>query len=154
MYDEHMKDENGLSQDREIWKDWEGLCQVSSEGRIRDAEGKILRLASCGNGYQSVTLWHRNFKVHRIVAEAFIGKCPGRGYAIRHKNGNKSDNRAENLVYARKHNAIQVRCAETGEGFGSIKEAAERTGGTYSEIWKAVTGKQETAYGYHWERID
>lgn len=49
--------------------------------------------------------------------------------------------------------SIRVRCVETGLTFRSIKEAAEKIGGTYSEIWKAVTGKQETAYGYHWERI-
>lgn len=157
MYDEHIKDENDLSQDREIWKDvkdWDGLYQVSSEGRVRDAEGKIIKPKIDQDGFYRVRLWKKYYPLHQIVAEAFIGDRPGRGWCAKHRNGKRNDNRAENLMWRRKSEVIPIRCVETSLTFRSIKEAAERTGGTYSEIWKAVTGKQETAYGYHWERID
>ena len=41
----------------------------------------------------------QNFRVHRIVAAAFIGPCPD-GMEVAHNNGIASDNRLENLRYA------------------------------------------------------
>jgi hypothetical protein len=43
-----------------------------------------------------------NLFVHRIVAEVFIGPCPG-GMICRHLNGDPADNRAENLAWGTWH---------------------------------------------------
>lgn len=59
----------------EIWKDikgYEGLYQVSNLGRVRSLDKIIIRT----DGYNVITLWNNNvskqFKVHRLVAIAFI----------------------------------------------------------------------------------
>lgn len=40
----------------------------------------------------------RDFRVHQLVALAFIGDCPA-GQEVRHGNGNRQDNRRDNLSY-------------------------------------------------------
>ena len=47
-----------------------------------------------------------------------------------------------------------VRCIETGDVFGSIKEASESFGIDRWKISNAINGKRETAGGYHWEKAD
>ena len=51
-----------------------------------------LRVNLCQDGKQ------KNFRVHRLVAEAFIGPEPI-GHQVSHNNGIPSDNRVENLSY-------------------------------------------------------
>lgn len=51
-------------------------------------------------GYLRIKLWnhkqHKNFSVHRLVVEHFIGKIPN-GYVVDHLNGNKNNNYVTNL---------------------------------------------------------
>ena len=53
-------------------------------------------------GYMHVTLrcnqTKRRYSVHQLVALTFHGLRPD-GYVVRHRNGNASDNRPENLIY-------------------------------------------------------
>jgi len=135
-------------------KDWEGLYEVSSEGRIRNMDGKILKPITDQNGFCRVKLYRKYHPVHQLVAEAFIGERPGKGFCARHKDGKRQNNRADNLEWSRKNKKIAVRCVEAGTVYASIDEAAEKGGFNYSTIWAAVAGKTETAYGYHWERAD
>lgn len=87
----------------EIWKPvkrWDGLYEVSSEGRIR-RNGRVLRPGKIRGGYVQATasLHTRVIKyalMHRLVAETFIGELP-ENFQVNHKNGNRSDNRVENL---------------------------------------------------------
>ena len=102
----------------EIWKDikdYEGLYQVSNLGRVRSLDrdtvfkdGRTRHFYGCirsagynsSTGYKSVTL-NKNGKkhsrdVHRLVAETFI-QNPNNLQCVDHINGNKTDNRAENL---------------------------------------------------------
>lgn len=87
-----------------------GIYSVSDRGRIRrDAPGqgtwpgRIYRPHTDKKGYLRTQLvapsgQARLRSVHSIVADAFLGPCPA-GCEINHKNGNKSDNRPENLEY-------------------------------------------------------
>ena len=94
-------------------KDYEGLYEVSNMGRVRSLdriiidskgrkhpfEGKIMKLQSDRYGYLYISLnknGKRKFKVHRLVAEAFISNPEGKKH-VDHINTNKEDNRVENL---------------------------------------------------------
>jgi hypothetical protein len=85
--------------------------QVSDQGEIRRAfpggsnaakVGRLLKLRRDRKGYERVNLSSqgvvRTFKVHSLVAEAFLGRCPA-GQQTNHKNGVKHDNRVANLEY-------------------------------------------------------
>lgn len=98
--------ENQTEQWRDI-KDYEGLYQVSNEGRVKSLnyrqtkQEKILKAFSNNHGYLMVAL-SKNGKpihklVHRLVAEAFIKNEEGKQEEIDHINGIRDDNRVENL---------------------------------------------------------
>lgn len=93
---------------REEWKPiagYEGRYSVSSDGRIRSEKtGKIMAtgLTKASGGYANVKLLdgsgQKTFTVHRLVADAFvINDEPDKKVEVDHVNGNRMDNRAENL---------------------------------------------------------
>jgi len=96
----------------EQWKDidgYEGLYQVSDRGRAKRVAGgpsthagRILKPIKHPNGYLTVTLYRggksKQMLVHRLVAIAFLGDPPP-GCEVNHKNGDKTDNRTENLEW-------------------------------------------------------
>ena len=99
----------------EIWKEikgYEGLYEVSSEGRVRSLDrwvvsdrcrswrkGVLLK-QSIVLGYKQVGLCkdgkYKGYKVHRLVAQAFISNQFNKP-DIDHINGDRSDNRVDNL---------------------------------------------------------
>ena len=104
----------------EIWKavvGYEGSYEVSNHGRVRSLDrvairfykstgkerpypivGKVLKMPTNDEGYRSVCLSGRERKVHRLVADAFLGERPLR-YEIDHINNDRTDNRIMNLEY-------------------------------------------------------
>ena len=87
----------------EIWKEikgYEGLYEVSSEGRVRKLiKGNYLTFKN-SNGYQRVGLCIHSkqkwFLVHRLVAQAFIPN-PDNKPEVDHINCDRNDNIVENL---------------------------------------------------------
>ena len=87
----------------EIYKKIEGKqnYSVSNIGNVRnDKTGRILKLNKKSNGYLQVMLGRKTtpLYVHRLVATAFVGN-PLKKPQVNHINGDKGDNRAENLEW-------------------------------------------------------
>lgn len=102
----------------EVWKDikgYEGLYQISNFGNVKALEksvwnGKtnlyfpeIIRKPNFDkDGYLNITLSKnskaKTFKIHRLVAKAFIDN-PGNLPEVNHKDGNKSNNFVNNLEW-------------------------------------------------------
>ena len=98
-------------QDTEVWC----VClsaqnyEISSLGRVRRCRpgpgthvGKILKQKHNNSGYLVVCLsenCHQTTRyVHHLVAEAFVGPRP-LDYEVNHEDGNKLNNRSDNLQY-------------------------------------------------------
>ena len=81
------------------WEDYE----VSDLGRVRNVRrGKIKSQAVYWNGYRYVCLHgngiHKNKKVHRLVALAFIPMIEGKNY-VNHIDFDKDNNCVDNLEW-------------------------------------------------------
>ena len=91
---------------------YEGLYEVSNTGRVRSVDryvktcygsyrlhkGKVLSPGIRPDGYLVVSLQYRMFRVHRIVAEAFLPN-PDNLPQVNHKDEDKSNNRVDNLEW-------------------------------------------------------
>ena len=107
----------------EVWKDipgYEGMYQASNMGRVKSLprsspivykDGRIANrtlreriLTPCINrhGYESLVLRRagedRTYEVQRLIAAAFLGPRP-EGQETRHLDGDRLNNRADNLAY-------------------------------------------------------
>lgn len=88
---------------------FEGWYEVSDRGRVRRVRGgngthvgRMSKISLDAYGYPRVSMSknsdRRMYKVHRLVAEAFLGPCP-EGMGVNHKDADKTNNAPGNLEY-------------------------------------------------------
>lgn len=94
---------------------WKGYYEVSDTGRVRSITrvvitkkgpmvftGKTLKQNRVEGGYYHVVLSRPGkqtaVNVHRLVARAFIGRCPP-GMEVCHRDGSRTNNHWRNLRY-------------------------------------------------------
>ena len=130
----------------ERWKPvpgYEGLYDVSDQGRVRswhkggserDSLRKTSKILSDGRSrYVLVGLSKNGIKntmlVHRLALEVFVGPCPP-GMECCHNNGDKHDNRIENLRWdtrsANMLDAVEHDGHNCGEKYGRSKLTTEQ----------------------------
>ena len=166
-----------------------GKYQISNLGRVKSLyvinnktksivhREKILK-QSIRTNYYGITLSkngiHKNFTVHRLVAEAFIPN-PDNLPEVNHKDENKLNNEVSNLEWCDKkynmnygegakkskaqarlnmiNNSKPVQCVETGVIYPSAAAVEKLTGIPACSISSARTGHYKTAGGYHWKYV-
>lgn len=171
----------------EEWKDvvgYEGYYQVSNMGRVKSLkrvtnnqfckQDYFLKQTKTNAGYLKVILIRNskrtNKNIHRLVAETFIdnsNKLP----CVNHKNGNKQDNRVENLEWVnfkqniehairnelKKSRGIKMYNPSTKETVSFIirKDINKYLNRKVSQdlITRCCNKKRKTAYGMIWEYI-
>lgn len=86
------------------WADvpgYAGRYAISSQGEIRRQDGSVNRGWKNDNGYMRCDLYidgHREVRyVHELVLLAFVGPRPGYDYHACHNDGNRKNNRLDNL---------------------------------------------------------
>ena len=141
---------------------WNG-CGYKKEGN------KFLKLKENNNGYKYVILHKNNIKyqkyVHRLVAEHFLDNKFNYSQ-VNHLNGNKSDNRIQNLEWCSVSENIlhryrilekkkkKIKCLETGNIFLSCKEADEYLNVSKGSVSKVIRGLREHVKNFHFVKIN
>lgn len=155
----------------------DGLVEVSNTGRVRSVVrphprggvrgGQELALSTNTHGYKFIRVRGRNYTVHRLVALAFIPNEADYP-VVNHKDGDKANNRAENLEWCtRSHNTAHA-FRELGREahnkvpivgvngarevrFSSLTEAGD-AGFNIPNISAVLAGRRKTAGGYMWRK--
>ena len=157
--------------DEELWKEWpqDPRIKVSNKGNVvsyKRGGCYPLKVSHNNYGYQMVSVGHASSQsVHRMVADTWIDN-PNQYKEVNHINGNKDDNRVENLEWTTRSENMRhayrtglnkqvtpVRIPETGEVFESQSECARRLGVSQAAIWNCLARRQSTCRGYHLEPV-
>ena len=150
---------------------YEGLYAITTCGKVwSHRRQRFLKPADNGHGYLQVILCkdgvRKHYRVHRLVAEAYIPNPENKQY-INHKDTVRNHNWVNNLEWAtakenknyvgnkpyEKGTIKKVRCVETDTIYKNIADAGRQTNICERGIHFALTGKQKTAGGYHWEYV-
>lgn len=165
---------------KEEWRDiigYEGRYQVSNLGRVRSLPSEFKGMHLKGYitngyvdsiGYMHVTLSGKSYKVHRLVAKAFIDN-PNNYPCVNHIDEDKTNNRTDNLEWCTyKHNANHgTRNARIAKNesipiiqydldgnevrrWDSATSAARFFGVRRWTITGCLKGRQHTSCGFKW----
>lgn len=128
--------------------------------------GGYLQAFMCEKGKMHVR------KVHKLMQDVFFEPDPEKP-EINHINGNKRDNRLENLEQCSRlenqHHACEhglwthpdnagrpkrkVRIVETGDVYDSLSSCAEAVNGDVTNLCNCLRGTRKTHRGYHFEYV-
>lgn len=166
---------NGIGECKSLGKSWK-----IKEGHVVNAKTRILK-GGRNNKYVVYTLYKNRigvrFFAHRLVASAFIPNPDNKKF-VNHKNGNRSDNRIDNLewctssenelhsyrVLGKTHSTTwkenfpkkmrKVMCINTNKIFNSITEAAEIMHLHRRCVNRVAAGERKHTQGYNFKFIN
>ena len=188
--------------DEEIWRDikgYEGLYEVSNLGQIKSLDrykytkgrygimktkikGRLLKPCLNHDGYEEIVLSKdgksKMYRLHRIVAETFINNFDNKNQ-VNHKNGNKLDNKVQNLEWCNCkdniHHALKNNLMKPAKGkehymakevgkynennqliekYDTIVQAGKLNKISDTNIIHCLKGRTKKAGGYKWKYMD
>lgn len=136
---------------------------------------EILRYVNKNNGYVYVQLWNdakfKNIRLHKLVAENFIENVDNKPQ-INHIDGNKENNRVDNLEWCTckeniqhayknnlKTNTQQIKIKQFDkkhkfiQEFDSLSEASKILNISIGNISQCINGKRKTSNSFIFERV-
>ena len=161
----------------EIWKkvDEAPEYQISNQGRLKNKHGRIQNPRPRSDGYipANITIngkFRSGVLVHRLVAKAFVPNPLGKEI-VTHLNGNRGDNRAENVKWSTIEEKSSLRKAPKEGGrvrkvfqmnsegtiikeWSKIRDAAKTLKILPSNISACASGIISTAGGFVWKYFD
>ena len=175
----------------EIWKDiagFDGVYQISNLGRVKSLDrvinieykdrigtrrikGRLRKPTKDKDGYLVIGLGKGNYKIHRLVALAFIHNTNNYPQ-INHKDGNKSNNTVTNLEWCsnaeNQNHAFKIGLKKTKQ-FAKVDLISDKVIRIYhslqdvmndidkidpSTLVKVCKGKRNEHCGYKWLYAD
>lgn len=112
--------------------------EVSNLGNVRkyvNSTDTVAMKINQYSGYSSINYESNTYHVHRLIADAFVPN-PDNLSSVNHKNGDKTDNRAENLEWVSQSSNFyknyvkgsdsrkKVYCKELDKVFGTLQAAS------------------------------
>lgn len=148
--------------------------ELSNYGNVRNIKRNNILSGNMDNNYKSVCLRDNitkkgiYFKIDRLVGDFFLDGKTEEKNIILHKDGNKLNNKSDNLEWATSEQLMKAKCGvkirqldlETGDEiaiFNSIMEACEKNnldGNKRIGVSKCCRGINKTAFGYKWEYVN
>lgn len=163
--------------ENEIWKNipieiiGSAGYQVSTYGRFKNKDGSIKeRFSIVTGGYYEIKIEGKHHRINRLVALTFLSN-PENKDKVNHIDGNKLNNRLENLEWATNQENIQhaydsglnknvspvIQYDRSGtikiKTFKSIKEASVELNINGSQISQCCRGLQKTTHGFIFKYI-
>ena len=92
----------------EIWKKIEGFpnYEISNFARVKSLKNNKILKNKITDGYVYINILYKSFRVHRLVALAFLENPENKPF-VNHIDGNKLNNRVENLNWMTQEENMQ-----------------------------------------------